>query len=90
MSEKITKKYVQKELKKCNSIDDCKGLLKSINTQIDENKKVIARNARLANELKDEPQFLNDLDEITQVKENWNASLSMQKDKVFEKMDKLL
>lgn len=90
MSEKITKKYVNKQLGKINDLKGCKGLLRAIKEQEQENNKIIARNARLANELQNEEEFIQDLANSTDIRTNWNIGLQIAREKVYEKMDELL
>ena len=88
---KVTKKTVRSALKEAKTVDDCKAILREINSQIGENNKVIARNQRIANSLGEEDKvYRNELDQSTQVKENWNMGLEKVKDEVYDVWDKVM
>ena len=90
MSNNTTKKTVLKDLETVTDVKGCKGLLNAIKSQEDENNRIIARNIRLSKELKDEPDFVENLKTSTEIRENWNTGLAVAREAVFDKMHDLL
>lgn len=90
MAKNTTKKSILKDLDTVTDINGCKGLLRAIKVQEDENNKIIARNSRLVPEFKNEPEFVANLKESTEIRTNWNTGLAVAREAVFTKMDELL